>query len=655
MYEDPKSKISQLEKVLNSMQDNVSGKIRRHELHKRDVSVKQNWEDNEFVVGGEISGVEASEEPLLSASSIKPGMSLHMKILIGSIIFFIVVSAGVAFKFLSGGNLVSGNNIEVMVKAPISVVGGEVVSFEIDVKNNNNVTLSGVDMGVTFPLGAEDSVNTSLPAKRIQDFLGDILPGQTVSKSFSVALFGAQDEKKVINISLEYKVSGSNSLFNKTKDVTVLISSSPISIVVTGPNEVNTNQAVDFSADITSNSPSVVKNLLLKVNYPTGFSFTNSSPKTLAQNNLWLIGDLGPGEKRTIKFSGILSGQDGEERGFNFSLGSQSSSDSMNIDVPFTSSFSSVTIRRPFVSADITLNGDNSAEYISKAGSKIEGVINWQNNLPYEVSDVSINIKISGNDVDKSSFQVGNGFYRSSDNTVIFNKTTDSAFAILEPGQSGSSKFTFSSFNAGSVTGAGLVNPSIALAISVNGQQVGYQGAQNNDILFSDSKKIKITADPQLFAKVLYFVGPFKNTGPIPPQAEKETTYTITWTVTNPLNDVSGLMVSATLPPYVKWLGAVSPNQEKVNYDAGTGLVSWNVGSVPAGAGIVSSAREVSFQVSILPSVSQINTAPNLIGDASLTAKDNFTLTPVSDSFTALDTRLTSDPYFKIDTEKVSE
>ena len=655
MYEDPKSKISQLEKVLNSMQDNVSGKVKRHELHKRDVTVKQNWEDNEFVVGGEISGAQGEEEPLLDASSGQSRTSFHMKVLAGSIIFFVIVLGFVAYKFFSGGNLVSGDNIEVTVKAPISVAGGEVMSFEIDIKNNNNIALSGADMGVTFPLGAQDAVNTSLPAKRVQDFIGDILPGQTVSKNLSVALFGAQNEKKVINIALEYKVAGSNSLFNKTRDVTVLIGSSPVTIVVTGPTQINTNQSVNFSADITSNSPSVVKNLLLKVNYPAGFSFTSSNPKTFTQNNLWLIGDLGPNQKRTINFSGILSGQDGEERGFNFSLGSQSPTDNSNIDVPFTSSFSSITIKRPFVSADVTLNGDNSAVYVSKAGSKIEGVINWQNNLPYEVSDVSINVSIVGNDVDKSSFQVGNGFYRSSDNTVIFNKTTDPTFATLSPGQSGSSKFTFNSFAPGSITGAGLVNPTITLNFSVNGQQVGYQGTQNNNILFSDSRKIKITTDPQLFAKALYYVGPFKNSGPIPPKADTETTYTITWTVTNPLNDVSGMVVSATLPPYVKWLGAVSPDQEKMNYDASTGLVTWNVGAVPAGAGIVSSAREVSFQVSLLPSVSQIKTAPNLIGDASLTAKDNFTLTSVSGSFNALNTRLTSDPYFKIDTEKVSE
>ena len=650
MYEDPKSKISQLEKVLNSMKDNVSGKTRRHELHKQDITAKENWDDNDFVVGGEISNAPTaliSDMPRVKAES-----SFPIKVLIGSIVFFLVVLAVVGYKFLSGGNLVSGNNIEVTVKAPISVTGGEVVPFEIDIKNNNNVTLVGADLGVVFPAGARDAIDLSLPAKRSQSFLGDILPGQTVKKNFSTALFGVQNEKKVINITVEYKVRGSNSLFNKTKSFTVLISSSPVSIVVSGPTEINTNKNVDFTTEITSNSPTVIKSLLLKVVYPPGFSFISSSPDVFSQKDTWLIGDLAPGEKRTIKFSGFLNGQEGEERGFNFNLGSQSLSDNLTIDVPFTSSFSSVTIRRPFVSADVFLGGDNSNIYISQAGSQVEGVVKWQNNLSYEVSDVSIVITMTGNDIDKSSVEVSDGFYQSVDNTVVFNKTTNPVFATLQPGQSGESEFSFKSFDAGSVTGAGLVNPSIVLNISVNGERQGYQAGQT-DALFTDSRVIKITTNPQIFAKSLYYVGPFKNTGPIPPSSEKETTYTITWTVTNPLNNISGTVVSSILPPYIKWLGSTGSDQAKINYDGGTGLVTWNVGNVSAGAGIVSSAPEVSFQISLLPSVGQIDTAPNLTGDITLKAKDNFTLTAVFDSFSALTTRLTSDPYFKQGAEKV--
>jgi hypothetical protein len=534
----------------------------------------------------------------------------------------------------------------VTVKAPVSVSGGSVVPFEIEIKNNNSVTLSGADLGIVFPLGARDITDTSANAKRIQEFIGDILPGQTLKKNYSVALYGVENEKKEINITLEYKVAGSNSLFNKTKNFVVLISSSPVSIVVTGPVEVNTNQAVDFTVEVTSNSPSVIKGLLLKAVYPFGFSFTSSNPKIFSKNDLWLIGDLAPGAKRTIKFSGVLNGQEGEERGFTFNLGSQSKSDSLAIEIPLATEFSSVTIRRPFVSADITLDGSSANEYVSSAGSKINALINWHNNLAYEVSDVSITVKINGNAYDESSLRVTNGLYNSIDNTIIFNKATDKTLAILEPGTSGASRFSFDSFSVKSVTGSALTNPIIYVDVTVKGKRVDYSDGPE-DFFFSDSRKIKLTTNPQLSASALYYVGAFKNTGPMPPQAEKETTYTITWTATNPLNNLSGVQVAATLPAHVKWLSSITPGQEKVDYNEDTRAVVWNLGSVLAGAGTISPARVVSFQVSILPGVDKIGSVLDLISAASLTGRDSFTLTGVSSSFSGLNTRLNNDPYFK--------
>lgn len=642
MYDDPKSKISELERVLNAREDRVSNRVKRHDLQPQDIRVNQEWNNSEY----------AEKEEPVSVIPKSSKMSFSIKFLIGSIIFFILALLLVVYNFLGGGNVVSGDNIEVAIQAPISIAGGQTLSFEISIKNNNNVTLVGTDLGVAFPVGSREVSDTSLPAKRIQDFIGDILPGQTIKKNLSVVLFGTEKEKKDINITLEYKVTGSNSLFNKTKSVSVLLSSAPVSVVISGPTEVNTNQNVNFTAEITSNSQTTIKNLLLKVDYPFGFSFISSNPLIFSKNNLWLIGDLEPGGKRTIKISGIINGQEGEERGFTFNIGAQSPADTLSIETPFTSSFASVTIRSPFVSADTYINGVNTKESVSTAGSKIEGVIKWRNNLSYEVSNVSIIVKLSGNSLNKSSIQATEGYYKSVDNTIIFDKTTNPSLASLSPGQSGESQFTFGSFGTGSVTGSSLTNPTIILNISVNGQQVNYQAGQNS-ILFTDSRKVKLTSNPQLFAKALYYIGPFQNTGPIPPKAEQETTYTITWTVTNPLNNLSGAVVSAVLPPYVKWLTNVSPSREKVDYDPGTGKVTWNVGSVLAGAGTISPAREVSFQVSLLPSVNQIGSGPDIINEALLTAKDSFTLTDVTDSFSSLNTRLTNDPYFNINNEMV--
>ena len=642
MYEDPKSKIRQLEKVLDARGSDSSNRVTRHELHNRDIDVNQDWDDSEFKVGEEV----------FIPKPMKKQLSISVKILFSSIIFFVLALLVVFFKFMGGGNLVSSDNIEITVKAPVSVLSGEVFSFEVEVKNNNDVSLTEADLGISFPTGAKDVVNTILPAKRVQDYIGDILPGQSIKKNISVVLLGNENEKKEINMALEYKVSGSNSLFNKIKTISVLLTSSPVNMVITGPQEVSINQKTDFTIEITSNSPTLMRGVLLKADYPFGFSFIDSSPKTFSKNNLWLIGDLEPGATRQIKFSGLFSGQEGEERGFTFSLGNQAQSDSLVLDSTFISTFSSIVIRRPLVSIDVSFNETNSPEYVSTAGSKVETVITWKNNLTYEVSNLSIVVRLNGNALDKSSVQVDDGYYRSIDNVITFNKTTDSNLAKLLPGDSGSSKFTFSSFGVSSVTGAGLSNPTIVLDIFVNGQRLGYSSG-SEEILFSDSRKVKITSGARLFAKALYYVGPFQNSGPIPPKAEQKTTYTVTWTVTNPLNSISNAKVSAALPLYVDWLSSVSSDKEKISYDPESRLITWNIGNISAGAGTVSPAREASFQISFAPSVDQIGTTPYIIKEAVLNAQDNFTQTAVYDVFPNLNTRLSNDPYFGVDSDLV--
>ena len=144
----------------------------------------------------------------------------------------------------------------------------------------------------------------------------------------------------------------------------------------------------------------------------------------------------------------------------------------------------------------------------------------------------------------------------------------------------------------------------------------------------------------------MYYTGPLKNTGPLPPKVNQETTYTIIWTITNSSNDISSAVVRTTLPTYVKWLGVVSPDSESVTYNEIGGEVVWNAGAIPAGTGINRAAREVAFQVSFLPSISQINQSPLLTSEIAISGNDNFTHTILRDTKRALSIKLSTDSIF---------
>ena len=161
------------------------------------------------------------------------------------------------------------------------------------------------------------------------------------------------------------------------------------------------------------------------------------------------------------------------------------------------------------------------------------------------------------------------------------------------------------------------------------------------------TRSIVVNSNLALIADVIYNGGPFKNTGTIPPKAEKTTTYAVNWSISNTFNNTSGVTVSAVLPSYVKFVDNISPQNESVTYDDVSGEVVWSVGNIKTDTGYSSAPRKVSFQVSILPSLTQIGTVPTLVGDSTLKATDTFTNAALTAVANSLSTDIVSDPQYK--------
>ncbi|MFK5282390.1 hypothetical protein ACI3PL_22800, partial [Lacticaseibacillus paracasei] len=88
-----------------------------------------------------------------------------------------------------------------------------------------------------------------------------------------VTLFGQQGTTRDIKIALEYRVPGSNAIFVKEKIYTVNISSAPVNLSVTGPENSGANQNISFSVKAGLNTKEIVKDMMIVVQYPRGFDF----------------------------------------------------------------------------------------------------------------------------------------------------------------------------------------------------------------------------------------------------------------------------------------------------------------------------------------------------------------------------------------------
>ena len=605
MPDKEESSIERLKKTLYSRNEKIIPKEKRTSMQNLDMEAPTSW--------GQAKSFQFSPEMMSRKNN-----SFFNKFLIGSLVFF-VVSRGVAiFIFFGGVNMISSDNLDIKITAQSSVSSGEELDIGLSILNGNNTDLENVVLFIEYPEGSEIIGEENRIITRDRISLDTIAQGKSKDYTIRALLFGEKDIVKTFTFKIEYKVKGSNAIFSKEKTYDVLIGSSPILLDVSYPKEVNSGQQMTLSINITSNSSVPIKNTLVKVEYPYGFTYKSSNIKPLSDNSVWNIGDLRNGDKKTLSVTGVIIGQNMEDRSFIISVGSQNPQIKSDIDTILVEETETVGIRKSFFDLQTIVGGGN----VKSVGQFSPVTINWQNTLPDKILNAKIEATLSGNILDRSKVLVGDsGFYRSVDNVVLWDKNTTENLLQITPGGSGSVSLTLVSLT-NPVLVRSIKNPHIDLHIVMTGDRSGLDSAT---ISSSEDVTIKINSTLELNSQSFRSVGPFNNIGPIPPRADIESTYTITWTITNTTNDLSGVAVSAVLPTGVIWKGETQPVSERINYNQDTRTVSWNIGNVSAGVGFTLSPKTVSFKVGIIPSINQIGSAPTLLSQINATATDTYT------------------------------
>ena len=639
------SRIEQLKKKLYSNSpDQVRGS-HRGRLHPDHTMVNSSWDTP---AEEQYPKVEV-ERHRQYTGALGP---LFKKILLGSIVFLVVAAAISTYIFYKGSNIVSADNIDLKMLGPVASPAGEILSLDIDIINRNNSDLQLVDLVMTYPEGtrsASDGV-TQMITDRLS--IGAVKSGEAVKKTVKAILFGEENSRKNIRVSLEYRVPGSSSVFVKTKDFPIFIGSSPVTLTVDTLKQITANQMAQFKVTVTSNSTSLIKGLLLKADYPPGFQFGNATPDPLSGNDTWSLGDLEPGGTRVITITGSIIGQNNDSRSFNFSAGTEDPKNTTSINTVFVTSSALVTVQKPFLGADISLNGDGSPTVVVDAGDAVKGEITWQNNLDVPVNDVILEAHFGGDMLDKTTINGDSGFYQSANNTLMWDKTTLTDLESVAPGATGHIQFSFASLPPTIRNNNTFRRPALTLSLSIKAKRL----SENNvpeDITSTVSRQIQIQSGLSMKAHLVRNIGPFQNTGPLPPVANKESTYTALVSVANSFNTVKGVTFVANLPSYVKWLGVTNPTNNGVSYNADKREISWSLGDIAPGTGYNSSAKEFAFQVSFLPSISQVDTTPLIVLSPRISGKDAFTGTTVEDVEPPMDIQISADPTFVYGQDKV--
>lgn len=612
--QEDQSRIEELKKRLYSKSMSGVDHIRRPGLHEHSPLMNEEWKDEEKIDTPKIQVFPESARRRI----------FFKRLFIFSVVVFLIAAAYGAYQVISGNNFVSAANIDMKITGPTSVASGDTLLLDLDIVNRNSSDLELVDLVMTYPEGTRLTADNTKPIITERISIGSIKPGETVRKRIEMVFFSEEGTKKTISAALVYRIPGSTSIFRKQKEIPIAIGNSPITLTVDTINQVTTGQEVTLNLNIKSNSSQLLKGILIKAEYPFGFKFKSATPIPAAGVDTWNLGDVLPNSEQKIQIVGTMTSDINQERTFKFNVGTVDPNDENQIGTTFVAVDTSLAVKKPFIGSDLILEGKSDKDTPVVAGENVQAEVVWQNNLEVPINDVVIEAKINGAFLDRKSIRADPGFFRSSDNTIVWDKSTVSSLRELEAGESGQVIFSFASFPPSKDNVGTTKNPTITIDLTVKGTRLNESSVPEN-IQAVVTKTVQVKSEMALSTKLLRTIGPFENRGPFPTVVEKTSTFTVNVQVANSFNTIKNAVYKATLPNYVDWTSQIDPASSQVSFDTLTRTVSWKIGDILSGAGYSSPAKQVFFQVAVNPSVGQIGTTPIVIKDQSVTGTDGLT------------------------------
>ena len=524
-------------------------------------------------------------------------------------------------SFWFGSPSFSESGVKLEIEGPNQVSVGDEVVYKLKYSNDTKLDLNNMTLKFIYP---DDSVvlkDGTVTINLSETFtIGQLSPGQSAEKEFKAFLVGDKGNIKTAKAELSYRAGDLRTAFEKNISFSTTIISLPISLTLSAPPNLVPGQAVNYILDYRNESGNDIYDLRFEFDYPDGFSVQKSTPAPSAGNHIWVTPVLKKGSGGRISITGSLSGKEGETKSVSMVLKRKIGDQYVNYEKAETSS----VIANPLLGANVLVN--DSSDYSAFANADLNYVIKYSNNSNYNLVGINLTVKLEGEMYDISSLDTKGGYYDNSNGTVLWNSSTVSDFANLSPNKKGQVSFRIKLKNSISSGATGSKNLFVRASARLSTPNV--PSGIGGDEIFAESNLVtKISTQPTLKQTVYYNDPAFSSSGLLPPEAGKETSFTVHWQITNPGNDMSGVKITGILPTGVSWKSVVSVGlgQPEPTFNKNTSEVIWNLGVLPQGVGVTGAKYEASFQITLKPSTSQKGSPALLIKDSKLSGVDTFT------------------------------
>jgi hypothetical protein len=606
------SKLDDLRQKMYSLA--FKGRQRRVPIPSEESSSRATWEGNAKVKGKYFTMIT--------------GMLLASLIIFG--LLYASVQSGLLFYFLGR------SEVELKIVAPEEAVAGDRTVYSVVYKNNSNKAIRNVKLVFEYPKDSEPvgetGEKTEGTALLAQMSLPDIPSGGEAHTEFRAKIFGKENNSITARATLTYEPENLQTKFTVKSQSDTRIIRVPIALSFTGSQKTRGGDSYEFDLEYASNATTDFKNIYIKINFPDGFQFRQSSilPEFKAGGYMiWRLNTLEPGSSGSIHVRGVMNGAALEPKTFQYSLGTYYKETAEWI------SYVDRTVVAEIVSSPLSVEAKIGGERdtVVSLGDGVNVVLSFKNNSSVSIQNIALSAALEG-PIDFETIQSSNGTVVNS-REIRWSPATDNSLSEILPGDEKTLNFSFRLKRSEKV--AAGKNLAVTITSKIDGE--GDESLGPN-LSGADSLVVPIRAANIFQAKALYTGTLIKNSGPIPPKVGSRTTYAIVWEVGAQGGDLTNTQVKGVLPPYVKWEGVVVPSTEKIAFQPSTGEVIWSPGTLKADGDI---SRRVMFKVSFIPSETQLNNDAVLIKENTITALDSFTNTDLKSTVRDVTTNLLDD------------
>lgn len=536
------------------------------------------------------------------------------------IIFIIVLFAGVGITgfWYWQKNQYSKEILKLEILGPEAAQAGDEVEYLVRFKNNGKVRLENSELIFEAP---EHSIPQDFSAQRITKQLEDIYPGQEQIFSFKVRVFGKENETLVAKAWVNYQPKNLKARYESKTSFTTQIKFVPLTFEFDLPLKVEKDEKVEFSLNYFSNINYLLEDLRVKIEYPEGFEFLSASPQPLDETE-WNISLLAQADGGRIEIKGVTRGEEGTQKIFRAKLG-------LVRDGQFwllKETARALEIIEPSIYISQLIN--DSPNYMANAGDLLHYEIFFRNIGQKAIQKKFLFVELEGEFFDLESLKSEKGEYGRGDNTIIWDWKVVPALRFLDAAEEGKVEF-WVKLKEGEDISTKIKTPSLRDEITLGGVKKIFE--------------VKINSKIKLWQKVYFEEEFFGNSGPLPPETGKKTTYTVLWQVENSWNDLERVKVKSILPKQVKATGKIFPEDAKFTFDSKSREALWNIGEIEAWLAGTEMPLTLAFQVEFTPDSSQKGETPDLVGESEVLGEDAWTSEILQEKAPPVDTTLPDD------------